>query len=83
MDRGQAGVAGSCAVSSLGFQVGEERTDRRGVEVGEVEVDRAGVLAIADKPQEQAEWTSPKSVEAWTMRSSHARDPKEVRPGVS
>jgi len=50
VDRGQASVAGSCAVSSLGFQVGEERTDRRGVEVGEIEFDRLSVRASADKP---------------------------------
>ena len=29
-----------------------------------------------------ANWTSPKTVEACTMRSSHARNAQEVRPGV-
>jgi hypothetical protein len=28
-------------------------------------------------------WTSPKTVEACAMRSSHAGETKEVRPGVS
>jgi hypothetical protein len=55
MDRGQAGVAGSYAVAPLVFQVGEERSDRRGIEVGEVQARRRELLCVGDESEEQPE----------------------------
>ena len=37
LDRGEAGVAGGHAIASLGFQMGEERRNQRGVDVTDVE----------------------------------------------
>jgi transposase len=40
------------------------------------------ITRMAEPEPDEWLWTSPKTVEAWTMRSSHAREAKEVRPGV-
>jgi hypothetical protein len=53
MDRGEASVAGSYAVAPLVLQMGEERSDRRGVEVGEVEARRGDLLTVGDESEEQ------------------------------
>ena len=45
VDRGQTGIAGANAVATFGFEVGEERGDRRRVEIVERELD--GCLAGA------------------------------------
>ena len=37
---------------------------------------------VAARTLDQVRWTSPQTVEACTMRSSHARDTEEVRSGV-
>jgi hypothetical protein len=55
MDRGQAGVAGSYAVASLVFQVGEECSDGWGVEVVEVQARRRELLCVGDESEEQPE----------------------------
>ena len=53
VDRGQAGVAGACAVVPLGFQVGQERCDRRGVQVGEVQSRGGEFPAVGDESEQQ------------------------------
>src|SRR6202171_1504881 len=55
MDRGEASIAGSYAVAPLVLQMGEERSDRRGVEVGGVEARRGDLLTVGDESEEQPE----------------------------
>ena len=55
VDRCEAGVAGSRAVSAVVFEVGQERADQRRVEVGEIELKRLLAGLLFDEPQQQPE----------------------------
>ena len=55
MDRGQTGISASDAVPPLCFQIGEERSDRRGIQVAKVEVRRGDPLCLKDECQQQPE----------------------------
>ena len=47
------GIAGGHAVASLGFQMGEERRDQRGVDVADVEPGGRFAGAIVGEDQQQ------------------------------
>jgi hypothetical protein len=55
VDRREAVVAGAHPVAALGFQVGQERRDQRGVQVGEVQLGRRGVGVAGGEAQQQPE----------------------------
>ena len=52
VDGGEPGIAGGHAVASLGFQMGEERRDERGVDVADVEPGGRFAGAIVGEDQQ-------------------------------